>query len=284
MIRLDGVGQVFDGRGGQIQALEGIDLHVQENEFVTLIGRSGCGKSTLLRLIAGLLPPTYGGVEVAGEAVKGPRRDVSFMFQRPALLPWRSVLSNVLLPVEISGGKDKGKNAYRDRAHELLELVGLTGFERRLPHELSGGMQQRVSLCRSLIRDPKVMLMDEPFSALDALTRTELSEELQRIQMELATTIVFVTHSIEEAVLLADRVVVLSPRPGRLREIVEIDIPRPRSLGQDAQVADVARISSRLHSLLSEKAPLQDSTENAPQLSATGNGSRPPADVPEGRR
>jgi NitT/TauT family transport system ATP-binding protein len=281
MIRLDGVGQVFDGRGGQIQALEGIDLHVQENEFVTLIGRSGCGKSTLLRLIAGLLPPTYGGVEVAGEAVKGPRRDVSFMFQRPALLPWRSVLSNVLLPVEISGGKDKGKNAYRDRAHELLELVGLTGFERRLPHELSGGMQQRVSLCRSLIRDPKVMLMDEPFSALDALTRTELSEELQRIQMELATTIVFVTHSIEEAVLLADRVVVLSPRPGRLREIVEIDIPRPRSLGQDAQVADVARISSRLHSLLSEKVPLQDTGENAPLLS-TGN--RPPADVPEGRR
>jgi NitT/TauT family transport system ATP-binding protein len=281
MIRLDGVGQVFDGRGGQVQALDGIDLHVQENEFVTLIGRSGCGKSTLLRLIAGLLPPTYGGVEVAGEAVKGPRRDVSFMFQRPALLPWRSVLSNVLLPVEISGGKDKGKNAYRDRAHELLELVGLTGFERRLPHELSGGMQQRVSLCRSLIRDPKVMLMDEPFSALDALTRTELSEELQRIQMELATTIVFVTHSIEEAVLLADRVVVLSPRPGRLREIVEIDIPRPRSLGQDAQVADVARISSRLHSLLSEKAPLQDAGENAPLLS-TGN--RPSADVPEGRQ
>ena len=284
MIRLDGVGQVFDGRGGQVQALEGIDLHVQENEFVTLIGRSGCGKSTLLRLIAGLLPPTYGGVEVAGEAVKGPRRDVSFMFQRPALLPWRSVVSNVLLPVEISGGKDRSrdKKAYRDRAHELLEMVGLSGFERRLPHELSGGMQQRVSLCRSLIRDPKVMLMDEPFSALDALTRTELSEELQRIQMELATTIVFVTHSIEEAVLLADRVVVLSPRPGRLREIVEIDIARPRSLGQDAQVADVARISSRLHSLLSEKESLQDSAENAPELS--GNGSRPPADVPEGRR
>ncbi|QNE22348.1 ABC transporter ATP-binding protein [Kribbella qitaiheensis] len=266
MIRLDGVGQVFEGRGGEIQALEGIDLHVQENEFVTLIGRSGCGKSTLLRLIAGLLRPTYGGVEVAGEPVKGPRRDVSFMFQRPALLPWRSVVSNVLLPVEISGGKDKSKDkkTYRDRAHELLELVGLTGFERRLPHELSGGMQQRVSLCRSLIRDPKVMLMDEPFSALDALTRTELSEELQRVQMELATTIVFVTHSIEEAVLLADRVVVLSPRPGRLREIVEIDIPRPRSLGQDAHLTDVARISGHLHGLLSEKVP--------------------PADVPEGRR
>jgi NitT/TauT family transport system ATP-binding protein len=252
MIRLDGVGQVFDGREGQVTALEDIDLHVQSNEFVTLIGRSGCGKSTLLRLIAGLLPPTSGTVAVAGEPVTGPRRDVSFMFQRPALLPWRSVLSNVMLPVEIDAG-DGSRAAYRSRAHELLELVGLKGFERRLPHELSGGMQQRVSLCRSLIRDPQVMLMDEPFSALDALTRTELSEELQRIKMELSTTIVFVTHSIEEAVVLADRVVVLTPRPGRLREVVDIDIPRPRSLGQNAHLAEVAQISGLLHGLLAEK-------------------------------
>ncbi|WP_410787392.1 ABC transporter ATP-binding protein [Kribbella sp. C-35] len=254
MIRLDGVGQVFDGREGQVTALEKIDLHVRGGEFVTLIGRSGCGKSTLLRLIAGLLPPTSGAVQVAGEPVTGPRRDVSFMFQRPALLPWRSVLSNVLLPVEIDKG-DRNKAEYKERAHQLLELVGLQGFERRLPHELSGGMQQRVSLCRSLIRDPQVMLMDEPFSALDALTRTELSEELQRIKMELSTTIVFVTHSIEEAVVLADRVVVLTPRPGRMREVVEIDIPRPRSLGQNAHLTEVAEISGRLHALLAEKAP-----------------------------
>ncbi|WUJ69092.1 ABC transporter ATP-binding protein [Kribbella soli] len=253
MIRLDGVGQVFDGREGRVTALEKIDLHVRGGEFVTLIGRSGCGKSTLLRLIAGLLPPTSGSVQVAEEPVTGPRRDVSFMFQRPALLPWRSVLSNVMLPVEIDKGSDRGKAAYRDRAHQLLELVGLQGFERRLPHELSGGMQQRVSLCRSLIRDPQVMLMDEPFSALDALTRTELSEELQRIKMELATTIVFVTHSIEEAVVLADRVVVLTPRPGRMREVVDIDIPRPRSLAQNEYVTEVAKISARLHALLSEK-------------------------------
>ncbi|MER7250221.1 ABC transporter ATP-binding protein [Kribbella sp. NPDC000426] len=253
MIRLDGVGQVFDGREGRVTALEKIDLHVRGGEFVTLIGRSGCGKSTLLRLIAGLLPPTSGSVAVADEPVTGPRRDVSFMFQRPALLPWRSVLSNVMLPVEIDKGGDRNKAAYRDRAHQLLELVGLQGFERRLPHELSGGMQQRVSLCRSLIRDPQVMLMDEPFSALDALTRTELSEELQRIKMELATTIVFVTHSIEEAVVLADRVVVLTPRPGRMREVVDIDIPRPRSLAQNAYVTEVATISARLHALLSEK-------------------------------
>ncbi|MDX6293435.1 MAG: NitT/TauT family transport system ATP-binding protein [Kribbellaceae bacterium] len=264
MIQLDGVGQVFEGRGGQVQALDEIDLHVQENEFVTLIGRSGCGKSTLLRLIAGLLPPTTGQIKVDGEPVTAPRRDVSFMFQRPALLPWRSVVSNVMLPVEISGGdrdKDRDKSAYRDRAHELLELVGLQGFERRLPHELSGGMQQRVSLCRSLIRSPKVMLMDEPFSALDALTRAELSEELQRIQMELATTVVFVTHSIEEAVVLADRVVVLSPRPGRLREIVDITIPRPRTLGQNAYVTEVARISSQLHGLLADHSRPMDRAE-----------------------
>ncbi len=254
MIRLDGVGQVFDGREGQVTALEKIDLHVRDGEFVTLIGRSGCGKSTLLRLIAGLLTPTSGTVEVAGEPVTRPRRDVSFMFQRPALLPWRSVLSNVMLPVEIDGGAgDRGRAAYRDLAHQLLEMVGLNGFERRLPHELSGGMQQRVSLCRSLIRDPQVMLMDEPFSALDALTRTELSEELQRIKMELSTTIVFVTHSIEEAVVLADRVVVLTPRPGRMREVVDIDIPRPRSLGQNAHLTEVAQISARLHGLLAEK-------------------------------
>ena len=256
MIRLDGVGQVFDGREGQVTALEKIDLHVRDGEFVTLIGRSGCGKSTLLRLIAGLLEPTSGTVQVAGAPVTGPRRDVSFMFQRPALLPWRSVLSNVMLPVEIDkGAGDRGRAAYRERARQLLELVGLQGFERRLPHELSGGMQQRVSLCRSLIRDPQVLLMDEPFSALDALTRTELSEELQRIKMELSTTIVFVTHSIEEAVVLADRVVVLTPRPGRMREIVDIDIPRPRSLAQDAHAAEVAEISARLHQLLAETAP-----------------------------
>ncbi|MEV5964369.1 ABC transporter ATP-binding protein [Kribbella sp. NPDC051952] len=255
MIQLDGVGQVFDGREGQVTALEEIDLHVREGEFVTLIGRSGCGKSTLLRLIAGLLPPTSGTVKVAGDPVTGPRPDVSFMFQRPALLPWRSVLSNVMLPIEIDGRTGgRSKTAYRELAHQLLEMVGLQGFERRLPQELSGGMQQRVSLCRSLIRDPQVLLMDEPFSALDALTRTELSEELQRIKMELSTTIVFVTHSIEEAVVLADRVVVLTPRPGRMRQIVDIDIPRPRSLGQNAHLTEVARISGLLHGLLAEKA------------------------------
>lgn len=243
MIAVEGVSRVFDGKAGRVVALDGIDFEVGEREFVAVIGRSGCGKSTLLRIVAGLLAPTAGRVLVAGEPVTRPRRDVSVMFQRPALLPWRSVLANVLLPVEVLG---LDLRRHTERAHELLELVGLLGFAKRLPHELSGGMQQRVSLCRSLIQSPAVMLMDEPFSALDALTRTELSVELQRIWLEHARTIVFVTHSVEEAVILADRVVVLTPRPGRLRKIVEVDIPRPRT----ANTAAVAAVGGVLHELL----------------------------------
>jgi NitT/TauT family transport system ATP-binding protein len=226
---------------GGVHALDGIDLEVAEHEFVAVIGRSGCGKSTLLRLVAGLLAPSGGRILVAGSPVTRPRRDVSVMFQRPALLPWRSVLANVLLPIEIFGLDD-----HRDRAHELLDLVGLGGFEKRLPHELSGGMQQRVSLCRSLIQSPRVMLMDEPFSALDAITRTELSEELQRVQLARPRAVVFVTHSIDEAVLLADRIVVLSPRPGRIHRVVEVDLPRPRALGQ----VELDEVSRELRGLL----------------------------------
>ncbi|AGZ39237.1 ABC transporter ATP-binding protein [Actinoplanes friuliensis] len=247
MIRLTGVSRTFAGRSGTVEALRGIDLEVRDGEFVAILGRSGCGKSTLLRLISGLLPATGGEVQVSGDRVTKPRRDIAMMFQKPALLPWRSVLDNVLLPVQIFGWK---KAAHRERAHELLTMTGLAGFEKRLPHELSGGMQQRVALCRSLIANPRVMLMDEPFSALDALTREELSGELQRVHMELGTTIVFVTHSIDEAVLLADRVVVLSPRPGRIREILDIKIPRPRTLGRGAHLEEVARCSAELHELL----------------------------------
>ena len=218
MIRLAEVSQVFAGRSEAVEALRDITLEVNEGEFIAIIGRSGCGKSTLLRLIAGLLKPTRGSVTVDGTPVVKPRRDISIMFQRPALLPWRSVLDNVLLPMEVFGGS---RSKHLAEAHELLQMVGLEGFHRQLPHELSGGMQQRVALCRSLIQRPRVILMDEPFSALDALTRQELSVELQRIHMELGATTVFVTHSIEEAVLLADRVVVLSPRPGQIVKISE---------------------------------------------------------------
>jgi NitT/TauT family transport system ATP-binding protein len=247
MIRLVDVGQTFDGRAGAVEALRGINLHVRQGEFVAVVGRSGCGKSTLLRLVAGLLPPTTGTVTVDGQPVSRPRRDIGVVFQRPALLPWRTVVDNVLLPVEIFG---LHRSAYRERAAALLEKVGLTGFERRLPHELSGGMQQRAALCRSLLPRPRVLLMDEPFSALDALTREELSVELQRIHMESTATILFVTHSIDEAVLLADRVVVLTERPGRVRRILDVPIPRPRTLGRNAHLQDVARISAELHELL----------------------------------
>ena len=253
MITIDGVSQTFKGRSGPVEAIRDINLKIGDGEFLTVIGRSGCGKSTLLRMIAGLLKPTKGEVRVAGELVRGPRRDVAMVFQKPALLPWRSVEDNILLPIEIFRRK---RSDYRGRVDHLLEMTGLTGFRKRLPHELSGGMQQRVSLCRALIQSPKVMLMDEPFSALDALTREELAVELQRIHMELGTTIVFVTHSIQEAVLLADQVAVLSSRPGQLRRLVEIPIPRPRSFGHNAHLDQVAGVSAELHSLLINDNPL----------------------------
>jgi NitT/TauT family transport system ATP-binding protein len=243
MITIDGVTRTF----GPVTALQDIRLEIATGEFLAVIGRSGCGKSTLLRLISGLVEPTGGQILIDGEPVRRPRRDVAMVFQRPALLPWRSVLDNVLLPVEIFRWK---RAEHRDRAMHLLETTGLTDFAKRLPHELSGGMQQRVSLCRALIQQPKVMLMDEPFSALDALTREELAIELQRIHMEMGTTIVFVTHSIQEAVLLADRTAVLSARPGRLRQIVEMRIPRPRSFGHNAHLDEVAEASAELHQLL----------------------------------
>ena len=247
MIRIANVSKHFDARDGVLEVLRGIDLTVAAGEFVAILGRSGCGKSTLLRLVAGLLPPTAGQITVDGEPVTKPRRDLAMVFQKPALLPWRNVLDNVLLPADLLGAR---KRDYRDRAMQLLEITGLKSFHRSLPHELSGGMQQRVALCRSLLTAPRAMLMDEPFSALDALTREELSGELQRIHKEHASTILFVTHSIEEAVLLADRVVVLTPRPGRIRRIVTVDIPRPRTLGRTAQLNEISRISAELHELL----------------------------------
>jgi NitT/TauT family transport system ATP-binding protein len=247
MIRLVGISQTFRGRRGPVVALRDIDLEVAKGEFVAVVGRSGCGKSTLLRMVAGLLPPTAGEILIDGSPVTGPRRDIGLVFQQPALLPWRSVLDNVLLPVEFLGWR---RSDHRDRAMALLETVGLADFHTRLPHELSGGMQQRVALCRSLLPEPRALLMDEPFSALDVLTREELSGELQRIHMEHSATILFVTHSVNEAVLLADRVVVLTPRPGQVLKTLDVHIPRPRSLGHNAHQQEVALLSAELHELL----------------------------------
>jgi NitT/TauT family transport system ATP-binding protein len=246
-ISVDSVSQVFRTRRQTLHALDDIDLEVRDGEFVTLVGRSGCGKSTLLRIIAGLLSASTGEVRVHGARVAAPRRDVSLMFQRAALLPWRSVIDNVLLPVEIL---KLDARVHRARAEELLALAGLEGFEGRKPYELSGGMQQRVALCRALVHNPSVLLMDEPFAALDALTREELSLELQRIWGEHRKTIVFVTHSIQEATLLADRIVVMSPRPGRIARILEVNAARPRSLGLTARAEELDQISAELHELL----------------------------------
>jgi NitT/TauT family transport system ATP-binding protein len=252
MIELVGASRTFRSKGHAVEALHDINLDIHDGEFVAVIGRSGCGKSTLLRLIAGLLPPSAGQVRVDGAPVTAPRRDIAMMFQRPALLPWRSVLNNVLLPVEI---RHRRGDQHRRRAQELLATVGLAGFERRLPHELSGGMQQRVALCRALIQQPRVLLMDEPFSALDALSREEMASELQRVHMELTCTTVFVTHSIQEAVMLGDRVIVLSARPGRVRQILDVKIPRPRSFGRNSHLEEVASCVAELHELLLTESP-----------------------------
>ena len=228
MIRLDHVEKTYRTRRGDlVHALEDIALTVGENELVTLVGASGCGKSTLLKLVAGLTPPTGGAIHIGDKPVRGPFRDVGFVFQQPVLLPWRSVLDNVLFSVEMLGREVR---QYRKQAGDLLELTGLGGFETKYPRELSGGMQQRVAICRALLPDPSLLLMDEPFGALDAMTREEMSLELLRIWEERRKTILFVTHSIPEAILLADRVVVMTPRPGRVARVLAVDLPRPRTM------------------------------------------------------
>jgi NitT/TauT family transport system ATP-binding protein len=212
---------------GCVNALQEITFSVREGEFVAVVGPSGCGKSTLLKILAGLLLPSNGEACLGGAPINGPRRDIGVVFQSPVLLPWRSVLENVLLPVDVQHLAGEG---YRKAALELLSLVGLQEFAHRYPWELSGGMQQRVAITRALIHDPAMLLMDEPFGALDAMTREQMNLELQRIWLERKKTVLFITHSIPEAVFLADRVLVMTPRPGRITDVVTVDIPRPRRL------------------------------------------------------
>ena len=226
-IRVQHLWMRYGGKADGVVALADIDFAVGDGEFVSVVGPSGCGKSTLLRILAGLMPPTDGNAALAGSPIDGPRRDIGVVFQSPVLFPWRTVLGNAELPVDVQG---LDRKAMRAKALELLKLVGLEGFESRYPRELSGGMQQRVSLVRALIHDPALLLMDEPFGALDAMTRETMHIELQRIWMERRKTIVFITHSIAEAVFLADRVLVMTPRPGRIGAELKIDLPRPRAL------------------------------------------------------
>jgi NitT/TauT family transport system ATP-binding protein len=213
--------------GAPIYALSNVSLEITRGEFVTVVGPSGCGKTTLLKILAGILKKSSGTILVNGNPINAPSRQLGVVFQEPLLLPWRNILQNIMVPVEIQG-RDRAK--FGAAAQQLLTLVGLEGFEQKYPRELSGGMQQRVGIARALIHDPDLLLMDEPFGALDAMTREQMNLELMDIWSEKKKTILLITHSIAEAVFLADRIVVMSPRPGRIAEIIVVDLPRPRHL------------------------------------------------------
>jgi NitT/TauT family transport system ATP-binding protein len=245
-IRLDGLRFAFRVGGRRTEVIEGLDLEIAPRSIVALVGPNGCGKSTLLRVIAGLLPARAGTVEVEGRPVTGPDSRVGLVFQEPRLLPWRSAFANVAFPLEVAG---RDRDARERRVTDLLGLVGLRDWSRARPAELSGGMRQRVAIARALALEPAVLLMDEPFSALDSLTRERFNVELLRLWDRIGATIVVVTHSIAEAVFLADRVVVLSPRPARLVADVVVELPRPRRPG-DLDAATVTRTAAEIRTHL----------------------------------
>ncbi len=227
-ISVDKLHKLYQPRKSEpTHALADINFRVRRGEFISVVGPSGCGKTTLLKILAGLISKSEGEVSIAGHAVIEPLPEVGMVFQAATLLPWRTILENVMVPAEI---QKLDRTKHRAKAMELIEMVGLLDFEDKYPYELSGGMQQRAGICRALVHDPAVLLMDEPFGALDAMTREYMNVELLRIWQEKAATIVLVTHSISEAVFLSDRVIVMSPRPGRITEIVDIDLGRPRDL------------------------------------------------------
>lgn len=246
-VSVDDLSVHFSSKRGEVTALSDVQLHVREGEFVSIAGPSGCGKSTLLKVVAGLTGASQGSVRLRGNEVKGPQRNIGYVFQRAALLEWRTVRKNILLQAEMRG---MNKRAAGAKADQLIEMTGLTGFEGALPHELSGGMQQRVSLCRALLHEPEVLLMDEPFGALDALTRERMNVELHRIWRETGTTVMLVTHSVAEAVYLANRVVVMSPRPGRIVEILDVDLPEKRNYGATMEEPEFIAVANRVRDLL----------------------------------
>src|SRR5690606_17232157 len=226
-LELRGLGLCYRSSRGPVQALQRIEMDVGRGEFVSIVGPSGCGKSTLLKLVSGLIEPSEGEIRLNGERVLGCRSDVGLVFQKPTLLPWKTVLDNVLVPIR---AMRRDVRAHREQALELLGLVGLREFASNYPGELSGGMQQRVAIARGLAHDPSFLLMDEPFAALDALTRENMMIELQRIWMSSAKSVLFITHSIPEAVFLSDRILVLSNRPGTVVHEMKVPLPRPRTL------------------------------------------------------
>jgi NitT/TauT family transport system ATP-binding protein len=239
-VELRGAGKVYPSRRGEVVALHDVTIDIADGEFISLLGPSGCGKSTLLKCVAGLEDLTSGELRVRGEVVDGPPPGLGMVFQRDLLLDWRTVLDNVLIMAEFQG---LDRRAQRPRAIALLERFGLGGFIDRHPWELSGGMRQRAAICRALLTEPQLLLMDEPFGALDAMTRDDLNVELTRIWQTSRRTILFVTHSIAEAIFLSDRVVVMSPGPGRVKEVVPIDLPRPRPLSVQATPEFAAHVT-----------------------------------------
>jgi NitT/TauT family transport system ATP-binding protein len=226
VIEVQNLKKVYYSRGSPVHAVEDVSFNIYDGEFVTIVGHSGCGKTTILKILSGLLPKTSGTVNINGKSVTGPHANIGIVFQTPILLRWRSVLENVMLPIEIMKLK---KGDYYERALGLLRLTGLIEFKDRYPKELSGGMQQRVSISRALIHDPPLLFLDEPFGALDVMTRNEMNIELERIWREKKKTSMLITHSITEAVFLSDRIVIMTPRPGRIASIVNVDLSRPRT-------------------------------------------------------
>lgn len=261
-IRVEGVSKTYQSRTGQVHALASTSLAFAPGEFVSMVGPSGCGKSTLLLMIAGLVPYSTGRITIGDGVVNGPYTNLGIVFQDSVMLDWRRVLGNVMLQAEV---RRLDHVSVEGRAMELLELVGLKGFEHRYPFELSGGMRQRTSICRALVHDPPVLLMDEPFGAIDALTRDQLNQDLERIWMHSPKTVFFVTHSIAEAVFLGDRVIVMSPRPGRVEEIIDIDLPRPRGLS----VRDTPRFTEytkRIRAIFEAAGVLGDEVEGGARV------------------
>jgi NitT/TauT family transport system ATP-binding protein len=250
-----------EGTDQTVEALTDIDLTVDDGEFVTIVGPSGCGKSTLMEIVAGLVAKSSGSVRIGDEEVAGPRPEAGVVFQEYSLFPWRTVIRNAAFGLEVMG---VDKDSRLDRAREMLELVGLSQFENAHPQELSGGMQQRVAIARTLATDPDILLMDEPFGALDEQTRMYMGEELLRIWGETQKTVVFITHSLQESVLLSDRVVVLSDRPGRIRSIVDIELDRPRdtdTIGTEA----FNQAQAKIWDLIKEEGDSVDSTVDTPE-------------------
>jgi NitT/TauT family transport system ATP-binding protein len=247
LILARGLSKIYASAGAaEVTALKNLDFEIYDGEFVSVVGKSGCGKSTLLKVLAGLLPYTSGSVALNGVPLRGPSNEAAVVFQSPVLLPWRTVLENVLLPIEF---RKLSRASHKQKALELLEMVGLHEFAQRYPYELSGGMQQRAAIVRALVQDPRLLLMDEPFGALDAMTREQMNLELVRIWGQSRKTVFFITHSIAEAIFLSDRVIAMTARPGSIAAVISIDLPRPRDLSV-INTDRFGRYAAHLRSLL----------------------------------